>query len=71
MRQSSQHTHQAGTMPASSSCAIAICQHCRQSAVCRPMRGRHGTRTYWYCVERCYHKAQRAGETVVGAESAA
>lgn len=56
---------QAGTMPAASSCIIAICQHCRENAVCLPVRGRHGLRAYWYCVESCYPKAMRATERTV------
>ncbi|MBZ6064679.1 hypothetical protein LA374_00405 [Aeromonas schubertii] len=62
--------NQAGTLPASLSCIITTCQHCRQTAVCRPVPGRYGTRAYWYCVEQCYTKALNASERTVRAASA-
>lgn len=66
------HTYtQAGTLPASPSCQIAVCQHCRQTEVCRPVSGRFGARAYWYCVEHCYPLAQRARERTAKVGAAA
>ncbi|HEH9411777.1 TPA: hypothetical protein SIA28_000323 [Aeromonas salmonicida] len=36
------------------------CTKCHQMAVCMPVAGRHGRRSYPYCVERCWPLA-RAG----------
>lgn len=57
--------------PPSSYCITTICQRCRQTEVCQPVRGRNGLRAYWYCVNRCWSQARDAGEKVVRAEPAA
>ncbi|MGU5528449.1 hypothetical protein [Aeromonas caviae] len=41
------------------------CTKCRQMAVCLPVAGRHGRRSYPYCVETCWPLARAASETVV------
>ncbi len=41
------------------------CTKCRQMAVCLPVAGRHGRRSYPYCVETCWPQARAASETVV------
>ncbi|WP_234916324.1 hypothetical protein [Aeromonas veronii] len=33
------------------------CTHCGQMAVCLPVMGRQGIRTYPYCVEKCWPAA--------------
>lgn len=47
------------------------CTKCHQMAVCMPVAGRHGRRSYPYCVERCWPMARAASETVVKAAPAA
>jgi hypothetical protein len=47
------------------------CTKCHQMAVCMPVAGRHGRRSYPYCVERCWPLARAASETVVKAAPAA
>lgn len=47
------------------------CTKCRQMAVCLPVAGRHGCRSYPYCVETCWPLARAASETVVKAAPAA
>lgn len=48
-----------------------ICQHCRQTTVCRPVKGRSGTTLYWYCTKRCYAIALRATERTANVGTAA
>ena len=62
--------------PANSLSAVQMvtlepCTKCRQMAVCLPVSGRHGRRSYPYCVERCWPLARAASETLVKADPAA
>lgn len=54
-------------------CQVTLepCTKCHQMAVCMPVAGRHGRRSYPYCVERCWPLARAASETVVKAAPAA
>ena len=62
--------------PANSLSAVQMvtlepCTKCKQTAVCMPVAGRHGRRSYPYCVETCWPLARAAGETLVKAAPAA
>jgi hypothetical protein len=46
------------------------CTHCKNMAVCLPVAGRYGRRSYPYCVNECWSLARAASETVIKAAPA-
>ncbi len=61
----------ASRIDATGQVTLEPCTKCHQMAVCMPVAGRHGRRSYPYCVERCWPLARAASETVVKAAPAA